>query len=117
MCRSPSAPVVSVHNFHSSSVLSAVPKNRKTSGQKRKTNQHLLMKPITNIAKCSNCGLYIKLNHACHSCGWYKGQPLTLKAVAKENKKQAENVKVDEEASVCVFGTNYLGCRRDSMKT
>jgi ribosomal protein L32 len=94
------------HSFHTSSVLAAVPKNRKTSGQKRKTNQHLLLKPVNHIAKCSNCGYHIHLHHACHECGWYKGEPLTLKAVAKASKQK--EVKPEE---VC-FPIFYLDTAR-----
>lgn len=108
-------PVLPAHSFHTSSVLEAVPKHRKTAGETRKKNHHLLMKPITTIMKCSNCGQHITLHHACHSCGWHKGQPLTLKAIEKENKKQQG--RVDEEVCATLwFLTDDLGCCHNRTK-
>lgn len=45
------------------------------------------MKHFTHYHKCSNCQQVTLRHQVCKHCGWYKGQPITLKAKEKFKKK------------------------------
>lgn len=45
------------------------------------------MKHFTHYFKCGNCQKVTVRHQVCKHCGWYKGQPITLKAKEKFQKK------------------------------
>lgn len=97
----------------------AVPKKRTGhSAQGKRRSNWKATTPETTV--CSNCGQPVLTHTVCTACGYYKGQPVSLKdrveevAPAKEVKKakkstkakkseevvESEEVKVEEKAEV-----------------
>eukprot|EP01128_Nolandella_sp_AFSM9_P005783 TRINITY_DN285_c0_g1_i1.p1 TRINITY_DN285_c0_g1~~TRINITY_DN285_c0_g1_i1.p1 ORF type:complete len:150 (+),score=19.69 TRINITY_DN285_c0_g1_i1:215-664(+) len=74
------------HSFHTAIVTLAVPKNRRSSAHKRERTAYYNMKPRHDFHSCSNCKRPVLFAHVC-GCGWYKGKPYSMKAIAKENKR------------------------------
>lgn len=78
----------------------AVPKKRtgKSAQAKRRANWKAT-KPETTV--CSNCGQPVLAHTVCTACGYYKGQPVSLKDKAeavKEVKKPAKKAKAEAPA-------------------
>ena len=67
----------------------AVPKKR-TGARKQATRRAnwKALKPATT--KCSNCGATVLAHTVCTECGYYKGQPVSLKDKAKAAEAKAE---------------------------
>jgi large subunit ribosomal protein L32 len=76
----------------------AVPKKRTGhSAQGKRRANWKAEKPA--LSKCSNCGATVLAHTVCSECGFYKGKPASLKAVAEPKKaeKSAKEVEVKEE--------------------
>lgn len=91
-------------SFHISAMLLAVPKKRQSHSRSRLrrhgTSNQLLKKHFTHYAKCKHCGKTTVRHNVCVHCGWYKGQPVTLKARRKEAKIQSNAQETTSEAQI-----------------
>lgn len=80
----------------------AVPKKRTGhSAQGHRRSNWKATKPET--AKCTNCGETVLSHTVCTSCGYYKGEPVSLKDKATavvEEKPAKKSAKKVEEAKV-----------------
>ncbi|MBO6273671.1 50S ribosomal protein L32 [bacterium] len=78
----------------------AVPKKRTGhSAQGKRRANWKATKPETTV--CSNCGQPVLAHTVCTACGYYKGQPVSLKdkaAAEKEVKKPAKKAKAEAPA-------------------
>jgi len=82
----------------------AVPKKRTGhSAQGKRRSNWKATTPETTV--CSNCGQPVLTHTVCTACGYYKGQPVSLKdrveevAPAKEVKKAKKSTKAKKEES------------------
>lgn len=93
----------------------AVPKKRTGhSAQGKRRANWKATKPETTV--CSNCGQPVLTHTVCTACGYYKGQPVSLKdrveevpvKETKKAKKSTKSAKVEEKAEETVVETKEV---------
>lgn len=81
-------------SFHLSSVMAAVPKKKQSYSRVRirthSQNWQIRMQDWTHRQPCSHCGKQILRHNVCNHCGWYKGIPIFLRAVKRQELKNVK---------------------------
>jgi hypothetical protein len=57
------------------------------------------MKDWGHHRPCLHCGKEILMHNVCHHCGWYKGQPIFLRAINRHQDRLARAAAKQEQAS------------------
>ena len=82
-----------VRSFHVSSIPAAVPKKKQSYSRVRvrthSQNWQIRLSEWSHRQPCSHCGKMILRHNVCQHCGWYKGMPIYLRAVKREEMKKA----------------------------
>ncbi|MDD4607273.1 MAG: 50S ribosomal protein L32 [Patescibacteria group bacterium] len=72
----------------------SVPKQKKTSSQRKQRAQHLKLKP-TKLTSCPKCQHPVKPHHVCKFCGTYADKKILdikLKKLSKNEKAEVKNL-------------------------
>jgi len=88
--------------FHVSLIAAAVPKKKQSYSRVRtrthSQNWQIRMGNWSHRQACTHCGKDILRHNVCHHCGWFKGVPIFLRAV-KRNEARLEKQKLAETQS------------------
>lgn len=83
-----------VRAFHVSSIPAAVPKKKQSYSRVRvrthSQNWQIRLQNWSHRHPCSHCGKEILRHNVCQHCGWYKGVPIFLRAVKRDEAKKAK---------------------------
>lgn len=90
--------------FHVSLIAAAVPKKKQSYSRVRvrthSQNRQIRMSDWSHRHACTHCGKDILRHNVCHHCGWYKGVPIFLRAVKRnESRLEKAALKKQQEAA------------------